>query len=104
MSSELRVEVAGRPCALWREATNDLGGVLHAVSLVARVDALGGERDVDVLAELQGRAQDQGGKDLFSGPRVAGGLQDHQRLRLDVFADGASRIFDRAKISSVVPG
>lgn len=81
------------------EAGDDLRGVLERPLLVAGVDALGAEADVEVLTGFQfaGRLQD-GDDDLAGGAGVGGGFQDDGGAGVEVHGDLGGGAFDVAEV------
>ena len=77
--ADLSVEVRRGLGAGRGDAADDLRGVADAVGLVARVDPLRGEREVEADARAQAaRLLQHRADDLIGRARVGGGLQDHR--------------------------
>ena len=96
------VEVRRRVGAGRGEAADHLGGVADAVDLVARVDPLRGERQVEVDPGGQpGRLLQHRADDLVGGARVGGRLEDDQRARLEYRRGGLGRGLDRGQVRAV---
>eukprot|EP01022_Parablepharisma_sp_SALTPOND_P004211 TRINITY_DN118_c1_g1_i1.p1 TRINITY_DN118_c1_g1~~TRINITY_DN118_c1_g1_i1.p1 ORF type:complete len:1598 (-),score=548.50 TRINITY_DN118_c1_g1_i1:18136-22929(-) len=83
-------------------AGDDLEDGGQGVLLVARVDALGGEADVEVLAPLQaGMLFQQGDADFFGGAGIDGGLEHHDGAALHVLAHGDAGTGQRTEVRVV---
>ena len=60
----------------WSQPAHDLWDVVCAVLRVARIDALGRENQVEILAGFQAAALEDGLHHLFSGAGIGRALQD----------------------------
>jgi hypothetical protein len=70
--------------------------------LVARVDPLGREREVEVEAGGEARQLlEQGADDLVGGARVGGRLEDDERARLEHLPGGLGRGLDRGEVGAI---
>jgi hypothetical protein len=100
--ADLAVEFRGGRGAGGGDAADDLRGVADAVALVARVDALRRERQVEVDAGreaahlLQHRADD-----LVGGARVRSGLEHDGRARLEPSRGGLRRGLHGREVGAV---
>ena len=101
---EPRVERLGRVAAGRRHAAHDLGRVVHAVRRVARVDALRGERQVEVAADREAGALEDRAHDLLGRARPGRRLEDDEHARADVARDRLGRRRDRAQVGTALVG
>src|SRR5690606_21603282 len=101
---EALVEGAGGLGAVGGDAADDLRGVLQAEGGVARVDALGRERQVEVLAHGETGRLQAGPDDLVGGAGVGRGLQDDERAGPQVGGDVLDGGVHRAEVGRAVLG
>ena len=85
------VELGRRRRARRRDSANHLRRVLRRPHLVARVDPLGREGEVEVLADLQTGLLERGQEHLAGRARVRRGLEDHELTRAQRGADRGRR-------------
>ena len=78
----------------WSMPPTTFGMFFVEVRLVARIDALGRERQVEIAAHLQAARFERGLRDLFGRPGIGGRFQNHElslaqdsRGRFDGFHD-----------------
>ena len=84
--------------ALRVNAANDLRGVVDAVRLVPRIDALGREREEEVLTGSESGALEDRFHDLISRPRVCRAFEDHELSAAKSRRDPLGRFDDVAQV------
>ncbi|GAA3611241.1 hypothetical protein GCM10022199_13880 [Marihabitans asiaticum] len=83
-------------------AADDLGGVVRSEPLVARVDPLGGEGEMEVGAGLQPARLESGTNDLVGGAGIGRRLEDDGLASSEVLGDGSGCGVDRAQVGAAL--
>src|SRR3989338_11008782 len=85
-------------------AADNLGDVGELELLVARVDALGREREIEILARAKPALLEDGSEQLFGGPGIGGAFKDHERAALQILCDACARLFDVGSVGRLMLG